>query len=285
MNQCFYQSIARIPLGAAVAIEYLGPFLVAALGKRSCAPLRLRRLGADSACSPSRARAVGSTSRGSLFAAGSGLGWAAYVFASHRVGGRTRGFGGLAVSMSIAAVFTLPYVDGLVGAVVLAHPYLLGRLLLVAVMAIVLGFGAELQALRRLRPSIVSVLLRPRPGRGLRLGLLLLQSVDHRLGHRRDWRAWSSAGVGRHGYDAGQRAEPWRSLSVGWNGGDAANLRHPDLRVPDERARLRAPGRPAGGRRARGRRRATSSADVVIFNTCTHPRERRPQALQRPRAT
>ena len=35
MNQCFYQAIARIPLGAAVAIEYLGPFMVSALGKRS----------------------------------------------------------------------------------------------------------------------------------------------------------------------------------------------------------------------------------------------------------
>ena len=35
MNMCFYQAISRIPLGGAVAIEYLGPFLVAALGKRS----------------------------------------------------------------------------------------------------------------------------------------------------------------------------------------------------------------------------------------------------------
>ena len=49
MNQCFYQAIARIPLGGAVAIEYLGPFLVAALGKRSrrhfafVAARRLRR--------------------------------------------------------------------------------------------------------------------------------------------------------------------------------------------------------------------------------------------------
>ena len=35
MNQCFYQAIERIPLGSAVAIEFLGPFCVAALGRRS----------------------------------------------------------------------------------------------------------------------------------------------------------------------------------------------------------------------------------------------------------
>ena len=34
MNQCFFQAIAHIPLGSTVAIKYLGPFLVSALGRR-----------------------------------------------------------------------------------------------------------------------------------------------------------------------------------------------------------------------------------------------------------
>ena len=35
MNLTFFQAIARIPLGTAVAIEFMGPFVVAALGHKS----------------------------------------------------------------------------------------------------------------------------------------------------------------------------------------------------------------------------------------------------------
>ena len=63
---------------------------------------------------------------------------------------------------------------------------------------------------------------------------------------------------------------------------DGPQVRHPHLRVPDERARLRAPGRSAGGRRARadrrrGRRRRGGAQHLL------HPGERRQQALRAPR--
>ncbi len=108
MNQCFYQAIARIPLGGAVAIEYLGPFCVAAFGKRTprhLALVVLAGLGVVALTRPGN----GLNLDGVLFAAGSGVGWAAYVYASKQVGGTTRGFEGLAVSMSVAAIVTLPF--------------------------------------------------------------------------------------------------------------------------------------------------------------------------------
>jgi len=177
MNQCFYQAIARIPLGAAVAIEYLGPFMVSALGKRSArhfAFVILAGLGVLAIARPGAALNY----EGVFFAAGSGLGWASYVFAAHRVGGQAEGFGGLAVSMSIGAVLTLPMTIGS-SHFVLTHPATLGRLALVAVMAIVLGFACELQALRRLKPSTAGVLFALDPAVAFAIGLIVLSQSIH----------------------------------------------------------------------------------------------------------
>ena len=177
MNQCFYQSIARIPLGGAVAIEYLGPFLVSALGRRSkrhFAFVALAGLGVLAIARPGG----GLNALGILFAAGSGLGWAMYVFAAHRVGGQSEGFGGLAVSMGVAATLTLP-MSMASAHVVLANPDLLARLAIVAAMSIVLGFGCELQALRRLKPSTAGVLFALDPAIAFLIGLILLDQAIH----------------------------------------------------------------------------------------------------------
>jgi inner membrane transporter RhtA len=152
MNQCFYQAIARIPLGGAVAIEFLGPFCVAAFGKRHPRHLVfvvLAGLGVVALTRPGS----GLSLVGVLFAAGSGLGWALYVLTAARVGGSTRGFEGLAVSMSVAAVVTLPFDLGS-----------LGRL-------------ADLQGLRRLPPSIAGVLLAFDPAIAFLIGWLLLSQA------------------------------------------------------------------------------------------------------------
>jgi inner membrane transporter RhtA len=172
MNGCFYQAIARIPLGDAVAIEYLGPLLVAALGRRTWRHGALALLAALGVVALARPGG-GITLVGALFAAGAGLGWAGYAFASARVGKVTTGFGGLAVAMATSAAVTLPFTIGRAH-VVLANGDLLGRAALVGVMAIVVGFGLELLALRRLSPSVVGVLLALDPAAAFLIGWLLL---------------------------------------------------------------------------------------------------------------
>lgn len=175
MNQCFYQAISRVHLGSAVAIEYLGPFCVAAFGKRSpkhFAFVALAGVGVVALTRPGNGLHV----TGVLYAAGAGLGWATYIFASRRVGSTTSGFGGLAVSMSIAAILTLPFSLGSTARLV-DDPNLLLRLFIVAVVAIVLGFGAELQGLRRLKPPIAGILLAGDPAVAFILGWLLLHQA------------------------------------------------------------------------------------------------------------
>lgn len=172
MNMSFYQAIARIPLGSAVTIEFLGPLLVAVLGKRTWRHSLFALIAGFGVVALSHPGG-GLTLEGGLFAVGAGVGWASYLFASHRVGGSTTGFGGLAVSMMISSLVTLPFSMG--STMILAHhPYVFGRLVIVAVASIVFGFGAELQALRRLKPSIVGVLVSFEPAIAFGVGWILL---------------------------------------------------------------------------------------------------------------
>lgn len=172
MNQCFYQAIARIPLGGAVAIEFLGPFCVAVVGRRSARHVSLALLAAAGVYFLTRP-GNGVHLSGALFAGASGLFWACYLFASRRVGGSTGGFGGLAVAMSVAAAVTLPFSMSSLSRVV-ADPTVLGRLAIVGVMAVALGFGFELEGLRRVRPAVAGVIVATDPAVAFVLGWLIL---------------------------------------------------------------------------------------------------------------
>ena len=172
MNVCFYQAIARIPLGSAVTIEFLGPLCVAVFGHRHWRHFALAMMAALGVVLLSHPGG-GVTLVGALFGLASGLGWGGYVFAAARVGGATTGFGGLAVSMSVSALVTLPWALGRLPYVV-HHPSLGARLAVVALMSIVLGFAAELQALRRLSPAAAGVLMSLDPAIAFVIGALLL---------------------------------------------------------------------------------------------------------------
>ena len=78
----------------------------------------------------------------------------------------------------LGALVTLPMTIGS-SHFVLSHPATLGRLTLVAVMAIVLGFACELQALRRLKPSTAGVLFALDPAVAFAIGLIVLSQSIH----------------------------------------------------------------------------------------------------------
>ena len=145
MVLCFMQSAARIPLGTASALEFLGP-----LGVSLCSPGGGRKHWAALA-------AIG------------------VVLLTQRVGDRVTGLKGLAVSLPVA---------GVVGTLV-AGPSELGRatwpLLLImlglAALSTVLPFSLEFLALRRLTTSAFGTLMSLEPAIALVMGLLVLGQI------------------------------------------------------------------------------------------------------------
>ena len=107
MNIAIYEAISRIPLGTAVAIEFLGPTAVAALGSR-----RRRDLVAVGLASAGVLLLAGvefdANLTGVLFAVVSAAMWAGYILVGKRVADTGDGLDSLAVGMSLAAVVLAP---------------------------------------------------------------------------------------------------------------------------------------------------------------------------------
>jgi inner membrane transporter RhtA len=179
MSFFFYSAISRMPMGGSVAIEYLGPFLVAALGKRSVrhyAFVVLAGVGVVALTRPGS----GLNLAGIIFACLAALSWALYVFTNHRVGNQSPGLGGFAVSMMMGGIIMAPF--SLSHLSIMVHqPGVAVRMVIVSVMAVVLGFGFEMQSLRRLRPSTVGVLMAFDPALAFLMGALVLGQTMHPL--------------------------------------------------------------------------------------------------------
>jgi inner membrane transporter RhtA len=103
MNVAFFEAIARIPLGTAVAIEFIGPVAVAALGsrRRRDAIAVLLAAGGVALCAGVQAGADLAGVGFALLAAGL---WAGYILMGKRVADAGAGLDSLAVGMAVAAV-------------------------------------------------------------------------------------------------------------------------------------------------------------------------------------
>ncbi|WP_245692423.1 EamA family transporter [Geodermatophilus telluris] len=177
MNGFFYAAIARIPLGTAVTIEFLGPLVLAAVLSRrvrdlgwvllAAAGVLLLGLAAEGGAGPGLDRV------GVLCALLAGAFWAGYVLASARVGAVVPGQGGLAVALGVGALALVPL--GAAGAVTAVdRPTLLLIGVATALLASVVPYTLELSALRRLPPSVFGVLLSLEPAIAATAGWVLL---------------------------------------------------------------------------------------------------------------
>ena len=111
MNLCFYASLARLPIGVAVTVEFIGPLVLATALSRQLRDLVVVAGAALGVVLVSGALTAPSDQlevTGILLALGAGACWAAYILLSARTGTHFAQLDGLAIAMAIAAVLVAP---------------------------------------------------------------------------------------------------------------------------------------------------------------------------------
>jgi inner membrane transporter RhtA len=168
----FLAAIERIPLGTAVAIEFLGPLTVAAVRSHTARALiwpMVALLGVVLLTEPWQGDI---NPAGMGFAGLAAIGWAAYILLTQRIGDRFTGIGALSITVTIAAatasVIGIPQATGHLSLGILATAAGL------AILLPVLPFALELFALRQMTPTAFGTLMALEPAIGVLLGLLVL---------------------------------------------------------------------------------------------------------------
>ncbi|MFJ8075500.1 EamA family transporter [Streptomyces sp. NPDC096176] len=176
MNMLFYQAADRIPLGAAVTLEVLGPLALSVIASRRLVNLLWAALALGGVVLLGGGGFDRLDPVGAAFALAAGGMWAAYIVFSARTGRRFPQADGLALAMGFGALLSLPF--GLVEAGSrLLVPSTLALGLAVALMSSVLPYTLELLALRRLPAATFAVLMSLEPAIAAMAGFLVLSQA------------------------------------------------------------------------------------------------------------
>jgi len=184
VTMLFMAAIARMPLGVASALEFLGPLGVAVARGRGRRRLLWPGLAAAGVLVLTHPWQGGGDLLGVAFALGAAACWAGYILLTQAVGDEVAGLGGLAVSIPVAALVTTPFAASDIGGALTPHLLLTG--LGLALLLPVVPFGLEMYALRRLTTAAFGTLMCLEPALALLAGLALLGQVPS---------PWALAGV------------------------------------------------------------------------------------------
>jgi inner membrane transporter RhtA len=172
MNWAIYMSFARIPLGLAVTIEFLGPLALALVGSRRALDLvwvALAGIGvALLGVFPVTVDWIGVG-----FALLAGAGWAAYILLGRRTGVSWSGVTGVSMGAVVGAtVFLIPGI--VTGGSALLQPKVLLLGAAVAIMSSVIPYGLEMVALRSISPGVFGILMSLEPAAAALAALVIL---------------------------------------------------------------------------------------------------------------
>lgn len=174
LNLCFYMALRTIPLGLAIAIEFVGPLVLAVASSRK--PIHFVWIGLAvlglGLLLPINPGATRLDPVGVAYACAAALMWALYIVLGKRTGhlhaGRT-----VALGMTVAALIVAPV--GIVSAgTALLDPKVAALGLVVAVLSSAIPYSLEMIALREIPKRSFGVLLSAEPAVGALAALVIL---------------------------------------------------------------------------------------------------------------
>lgn len=178
MNLCFYLSLRTIPLGIALAIEFLGPLGVAlhsARRARDFGWLGLTVFGLLLLLPLDGGAAQRLDPLGVALAAAAAVFWALYIIFGRRTAHLHAGHS-VALGMSVAAVLVVPIGIASAGAAMF-DPRLIALGLMVAVASSAIPYSLEMIALKRIPARVFGTMLSIEPAFGAMAGFLFLSEA------------------------------------------------------------------------------------------------------------
>jgi inner membrane transporter RhtA len=174
MNWVFYLALSRIPLGIAVAIEFVGPLAVAVLASRRRLDYLWVGLAAIglSLLLPITQSGAALDPIGVLYALAAGIGWALYIVFGQKAG-QAQGPSASTWGLMVAALLTVPVGVAEAGARLVdlsILPFGVG----VAIFSSALPYTLEMIALRRLSTKVFGTLMSFEPAIAAIAGVVLL---------------------------------------------------------------------------------------------------------------
>jgi inner membrane transporter RhtA len=187
MNYSIYQAFARIPLGIAVTVEFLGPLAVAVAASRRALDLAwvalagggvalLSQAGGSAPVAgpaPAGASLAGLNLAGLAFALVAAVSWAVYILLSAATGRRFPGSSGLTLAMGVAALAVTP-AGLLAGGRSLLRPGVLGIGAAIGLLSSIIPYSLELETLRRVPAKVFGIWMSVEPAVAALVGLAML---------------------------------------------------------------------------------------------------------------
>lgn len=173
MNALFYEALARVPLGATITIEVLGPLVLSVVISRRATSWLWAVLAFAGVVLLSQGSFGSLDPVGVVFAFGAAAMWSAYILLSSRTGARFPRLDGLAIAMAVGAVITVPLGIASAGPAIF-QPGILLLGAAVALLSSTIPYTLELVALRRLPSATFSILMSLTPAIATTAGFLIL---------------------------------------------------------------------------------------------------------------